>query len=252
MTARFARRDLDRRFLGSPGAGGAPPRAPLRRRAGAPRARAGAGRRRRFVLRRAMLRAVLGADSAPGSPCASATAPTESPRSRRARRTSASRTPAVQRARGRHRGRPRHRRRRGRAPSPASTRASPALFAPEERQASPLSRPASPRGLLRAWTSKEACSRRSGTGLSLEPNLFAVALDPRAAPGLGRSHTPLLEPARWELTCSARSPSAYRAPSRSNARGLGRPLLPPLRRALARRAVGRTAQLCVPKQSSSP
>ncbi len=49
------------------------------------------------------------------------------------------------------------------------------------------------------WTQKEAVLKALGTGLSLEPALFSVEADPRAAPRLGGSRTPLIEPARWAL-----------------------------------------------------
>lgn len=50
-----------------------------------------------------------------------------------------------------------------------------------------------------AWTQKEALLKALGTGLSLEPDLFAVEVDPRAAPRLRFSRSPLLLPASWDL-----------------------------------------------------
>jgi 4'-phosphopantetheinyl transferase len=75
------------------------------------------------------------------------------------------------------------------------------VFAPEE-QASFAELPQALRlgAFYRAWLCKEALLKALGTGLTLEPNLFAVEIDPRAAPRLIASHTPLIEPARWELT----------------------------------------------------
>ncbi len=60
-----------------------------------------------------------------------------------------------------------------------------------------------------AWTQKEALLKALGTGLSLEPDLFAVEVDPRAAPRLRSSLTPLLLPERWELHALS-LPSPYR------------------------------------------
>lgn len=55
----------------------------------------------------------------------------------------------------------------------------------------------------RAWTHKEALLKALGTGLALEPNLFAVEIDPRLPPCLLASHTPLIVPTRWELHVTA-------------------------------------------------
>jgi 4'-phosphopantetheinyl transferase len=73
-------------------------------------------------------------------------------------------------------------------------------FAPDE-QAGFADLPADLRlaSFYRVWTQKEAVLKALGTGLSLEPDRFSVDVDPRAAPRLRGSRTPLIEPERWAL-----------------------------------------------------
>jgi 4'-phosphopantetheinyl transferase len=74
------------------------------------------------------------------------------------------------------------------------------VFSPEEQSRFAGLPPALRlRSFYRAWTLKEALLKAVGTGLTLEPNLFEVEIDPLSVPRLVASRTPLIEPARWEL-----------------------------------------------------
>lgn len=74
------------------------------------------------------------------------------------------------------------------------------VFGPEEQARFAELPPALRLGsFYRAWTHKEALLKAVGTGLTIEPNLFEVEIDPRSVPRLIASRTPLIEPARWEL-----------------------------------------------------